>query len=552
MKAISTIWKRALLCAPALALAAALTACPDTPAPAPTPPAPPAPPAATLGALTVNVIGLPGGVNSSVTVSGPGGFSQAVSGTKTLEKLVPGSYTVASSNVTSAGATYAGTVTGSPVAVKAGATATASVSYAALTGVLNVNVTGLPAGVNAQFALTGPGGFNQNLTASQILPGMNLGAYTATPTPGTVRQPGSIVDAIFDGTPGSATVTAGAVSNLTASYAQRGGTGRLWLPLMGAQVAGYAASGLGGAAQAQPGVLTSSSGNPEAVAFDADGNMWVASSASHTLEKYTPSQLAMTGKVTPTVTISTNTSNFGALSNPNGLAFDKDGNLWVANLSNNTVVKFTSAQLAQSSSPLPVVTISSNSNVPGNGSLNQPNCLAFDRDGNLWVTNRTGAQPIVKYTPAQQAVGGVVTPAVMIGANNGSLNFPMGIAFDKDGNLWVANNLSNTVVMYLPVRVAASGSPAPDLTLTANGNSLKGPTGIAFDASGNLWVANLGNSTLVQFKGSTFLPAGGASIHPTTANSSPAPTLTIPMGNVSSAGFAFDPPPTNLPITQVK
>jgi sugar lactone lactonase YvrE len=544
MNAIRTIWKKTLRCAPALTLAATLSACLNTPAPPP-----PALPAATLGALTVNVIGLPSGVNSSVTVGGPNGFSQAVTGTKTLDKLAPGTYTVTSSNVISAGATYAGTVAGSPVTIKAGATATSSVSYAAQTGVLNLNVAGLPAGMKAQIALTGPGGFSQNLTASQIFPGLNLGAYTATPTPMTVRQPGGVVDAFFDGTGGTTSVLAGAVATLNAGYAQRPGTGKLWLPQSGNQIGGYTAPMLNGATLPQPGLLNSvNGGSAEAVAFDADGNLWVAASAAQTLEKYTLAQLGMTGKVTPAVTISTNTANFGALSNPGGLAFDRDGNLWVTNLSNNTLVKFTPAQLAASGTPLPTATISSSAQF--NGSLDQPNGLAFDQDGNLWVTNRNGPQPLVKYTPTQQAAGGALTPAVVIGASNSSLNFPMGLAFDQDGNLWVANNLANTVVMFLPVRVASSGSPTPDLTLSAN--ALKGPAGLAFDASGNLWVANLGNSTLVQFKGSTFLPVGGATIHPTSVAASPAPNLTISTGNLSSAGLAFNPPPANLPIAQVK
>lgn len=40
------------------------------------------------------------------------------------------------------------------------------------TGDLVVNISGLPGGVNAKVSLTGPSGFNQNLTASQ--------AFTAT------------------------------------------------------------------------------------------------------------------------------------------------------------------------------------------------------------------------------------------------------------------------------------------------------------------------------------------------------------------------------------
>ncbi|MEN3275086.1 MAG: hypothetical protein V7631_876 [Massilia sp.] len=93
---------------------------------------PSAPPAATTGALQVVINSLPAGTNGAVRVTGPNNFSQDVSGTQTLNTLAPGSYNVTASNVTVGGAT---TYTPSPptqgVVVTAGATATATVSYAA-------------------------------------------------------------------------------------------------------------------------------------------------------------------------------------------------------------------------------------------------------------------------------------------------------------------------------------------------------------------------------------------------------------------------------------
>jgi 6-phosphogluconolactonase (cycloisomerase 2 family) len=87
--------------------------------------------APTTGSLAITVGGLPAGVSGDVTVSGPGGFSQHVATTQSLNGLSPGSYTVAAQAVSSAATTYAPTVTGSPATVSAGATANASVAYAA-------------------------------------------------------------------------------------------------------------------------------------------------------------------------------------------------------------------------------------------------------------------------------------------------------------------------------------------------------------------------------------------------------------------------------------
>ncbi|MES2523778.1 MAG: hypothetical protein V4617_13820, partial [Gemmatimonadota bacterium] len=85
---------------------------------------------AATGSLTVNVAGLPAATNAAISVTGPNGYNQPVTGTTTL--AVPaGTYTVTGSAVTTATNTrYNATVTGSPATVTAGATATSTVTYA--------------------------------------------------------------------------------------------------------------------------------------------------------------------------------------------------------------------------------------------------------------------------------------------------------------------------------------------------------------------------------------------------------------------------------------
>lgn len=91
----------------------------------------PGTPAPLQGALALTVSGLPSGVPASVTVTGPGGFSQAVSASLTLSALAPGNYTVVGGQVISGARTYTPAPASQAVTVTSGNTGTATVSYSA-------------------------------------------------------------------------------------------------------------------------------------------------------------------------------------------------------------------------------------------------------------------------------------------------------------------------------------------------------------------------------------------------------------------------------------
>ena len=140
-----------------------------------------------------------------------------------------------------------------------------------------------------------------------------------------------------------------------------------------------------------------------------------------------------------------------ALGAPTGLAFDKQHRLWVANLDHGTIVRFDSGQLASSGSPVPSVIIAG---------LGQPAALAFDAAGSLWVSD-IRRDKIASFSEAQLSASGFVAPQVVISTLGTTLRNPAGIAFDADGNLWVANASNQTVVAFAPAQLSASGSPAP-------------------------------------------------------------------------------------------
>ena len=82
-----------------------------------------------------------------------------------------------------------------------------------------------------------------------------------------------------------------------------------------------------------------------------------------------------------------------------------------------------------------------------------------------------------------------MTPAGVVSTFVSSgLAGPQGLAFDAAGNLYVANNGSNTVSEVTPAGAVS----------TVAGSGLDQPVGLAFDAAGDLYVANVGADTISE------------------------------------------------------
>ncbi len=201
--------------------------------------------APTTGAIAVVVSGLPGGAAAQVTVSGPGGFTQTLTGTATLTGLQPGNYAIVAASVVSGG-TYSPSPATQTATVAAGATVTASVVYAGTLGGLTVTVSGLPGGVSAAVVVTGPGGYSQAVTATQSLTGLASGTYTITAANvlagGYIQRPTQ--------TSQTRSVTAGSTASATVAYAPTGSLTVTVTGLPGGTAAAVTVTGPGGYSQA--------------------------------------------------------------------------------------------------------------------------------------------------------------------------------------------------------------------------------------------------------------------------------------------------------------
>lgn len=124
-------------------------------------------------------------------------------------------------------------------------------------------------------------------------------------------------------------------------------------------------------------------------------------------------------------------------------------------------------------------------------------------------------------TFAKNASGNAAPQRTIAGAVT-TLQTPGGLAYDASGNLWVADAAGNGVAVFAP---AANGNTAPSSALAGSATALNAPQGVAFDRTGVIYVAD--------HSGRTHLYAAGA-----TGNSAPQGATS---GATSANGIAVMP-----------
>ena len=194
-----------------------------------------------------------------------------------------------------------------------------------------------------------------------------------------------------------------------------------------------------------------------------------------------------------------NTSTATVTGIPAALAFGPDGCLYVTDEGRRAVVRVT-----------PEGELSDFITHYQRKRLNGPNDLCFDQAGNLFFTDPWGSS-------LDKRIGGVYgyewSTAALHRIHSG-LAFPNGILV-RDGRLFAAETGTNMIWTYDIVGAGDARNPAefcrlPDLKI----RGLTGPDGMAFDKEGNIWVAAYGAGFVYVFDREGRLiesvPTGGA------------------------------------------
>ena len=237
---------------------------------------------------------------------------------------------------------------------------------------------------------------------------------------------------------------------------------------------------------------------PFGIALDGAGNMYVADTANNIIRKIMPDGTVTT--LAGTAGFPGNRDGLGSAArfrNPWSVAVDSFGNVYVADMSNNSIRKITPNGLVSTVAGLAGLS-GTTDGVAANARFNHPFALTVDSGGNIYVSD-TANNAIRKITPdgAVTTIAGLPGYAGNTDGNGDSARFsaPQGLATDAAGNIYVADTGNNSIRKITPTGTVAT-LPIPTVITgdkTTNGAPLNSPDGLAVDSAGNIYVADTGN-----------------------------------------------------------
>jgi sugar lactone lactonase YvrE len=247
---------------------------------------------------------------------------------------------------------------------------------------------------------------------------------------------------------------------------------------------------------------------PRAVTVDPVGRVYVADTSSNTVRR-----IDLDGTIHTIAGTGVAGSAANQLRQPQGLALDSSGNLFIADTLNDRVQKLDAGNNA-------ITTIAGTGQIGFSGDngpavaakLNFPLGLAIDAAGDLYIADafnrrlrKVAAQTGIITTFASNGEFGYLgdsSPATAAG-----LNYPQGIAFDGSGNLYVSDtNRIRRIAAATGIITTIAGDG--NTGFATNGThaaaaTLNNPTGVVVDAIGNILFADTGSNRILRIDAGT-------------------------------------------------
>ena len=253
---------------------------------------------------------------------------------------------------------------------------------------------------------------------------------------------------------------------------------------------------------------------PFGVALDTTGNIYIADNLNNVIRKVTVS----TGIIT---TVAGDGSIFqmpwpfcgdggqatdAQLNDPWGVAVDKTGNIYIADRGNNVIRKVTATTgIITTIAGNGTAGYTGNNGLATSASLNGPDGITLDSAGNMYISDQYNnvIRKVTKSTGIITTIAGNGTAG--FSGDNGpatsaKLNDPsLGIAFDADGNFYIADD-GNSRIRKVTVATGIITTVAGNGTFGYSGDNglatsaaLNGPEGVGVDALGNIYITDENN-----------------------------------------------------------
>lgn len=257
---------------------------------------------------------------------------------------------------------------------------------------------------------------------------------------------------------------------------------------------------------------------PHNLAQDAAGNIYFPDYGNSRIRKITIGTGIIT-TIAGTATAGFNGDGISAtsaqLNQPTSLKFDENGSLYFTDRGNQRVRKITTATgIITTVAGIGTIGYNGDGILATNAQLNYPNEVAFDTNGNLYISDwqNQRVRKIDKVTGIITTIAGTG-----VGGYNGEnipaiaaqINGPCGIIFDNAGNIYFADYVGHrirkiTIGTGLITTFAGTGTPGfSGDGAAANAAQLNSPAYISFDDAGNMYIGDSGNSRIRKITSGT-------------------------------------------------
>ena len=243
---------------------------------------------------------------------------------------------------------------------------------------------------------------------------------------------------------------------------------------------------------------------PNDVAIDTLGNLYIADAGNHRIRKVSPGGVISTFAGNGLTGFSGDGGQAYAaqLSRPSGIFIDANGNFYVADTGNGRIRKITPAGIISTIAGSGIVDSSGDGGLATNAGLNSPQGVIVNMIGEVYVSEVAGNR-IRRFTEGGNISTVAGTGSAGFAGDGGPgvvavLRQPTAMTLDGVGNLYFADS-SNYRVRKLDTNgvittVAGDGSGSCSTSAaSATASSILFPSGVEFDASGNLYIASACN-----------------------------------------------------------
>ena len=251
---------------------------------------------------------------------------------------------------------------------------------------------------------------------------------------------------------------------------------------------------------------------PCGVAVDASGNVYVADDFNNRIRKITPSGVISTfaGTGTPDYTGDGGQATAAAINNPNAVAVDASGNIYISDYVRCVIRKVNTAGIISTVAGNGTVGYSGDGGPATAAQMNQAWGIAIDRSGAIYFSDQYNYR-IRKINTAgiMTTIGGNGTSGAIgenVPATTAEFFQPYGVAVDDAGNVYVCDNGNERVRKIDTTGIITTFAGNGIVGYSGDGGlptaaELYAPSGVAINSSGNFYIADDGNNCIRKIAG---------------------------------------------------